>query len=559
MRVCKRSFVGAAVVWMAALPAFGQKTPEESFPDGVRFVLEEAASGGPKGGAIHYSPNGRMLLLHGRRGWGLREPEDGTEVRRLKVPSDSSFLGWSPDSKRLAFSDFSRRRGRRLVLVDAASGKECWRAEEPLADGAFFLFTPDSKSVAFVRRGDLVRRDAATGKQLQQFRPKHLWGLTAFSPDLRRACSFETLGRDIIHLWDVESKKELWQTPLTTVRIGHTFHSVFRFTPDGRRLIASASWHGVDPDLDRTVVLDVASGKKLWGFRQGSYPILSPNGRYLVVGEELGGQWVDVVSGEVKANFARAISGFFHPRAVFSADSRLMTYRPEGDVVQLFETSTAGLIATYRRPGESVRQVAFAPGGRTLAISYSDASVVFHDLTGRGKATARIKRSPEELDRLWADLGRGPVQGQRALWQLARSPGQAVALIRARIPPPRKVDAAAIAKLVGQLDDEEFGVRESAQKELAGLGLRAVPALKTALKKRPSPEARRRMERLLAAQGKLALREQPARHRRAVAVLEAVGDEAAALLKEYAGGPEEDPLAVEARAALKRLRVERAK
>src|SRR5207302_1547228 len=156
-----------------------------------------------------YSPNGRMLLLQGRRGWSLRKPSDGAELRRLNITSDSIFLGWSPDSKHLAFTDFSRRR-ERLVLVEAASGKECWQAEESLDDEDFFLFTADSKSVAFVRQGYLVQRDVATGKQLQKYRPPG-WGLRAFSQDLRRACS---LGDDIISLWDVESKKELWHTPL---------------------------------------------------------------------------------------------------------------------------------------------------------------------------------------------------------------------------------------------------------------------------------------------------------------------------------------------------------
>src|SRR5919108_4804307 len=98
MWTCNRSFVGVAVVLMATLPAFGQGTPDEAFRDDVRFVLRGEASGGDRGGALHYSPNGRMLLLQGRRGWGLREPGDGTEIRRLKVTSDSTFLGWSPDS-----------------------------------------------------------------------------------------------------------------------------------------------------------------------------------------------------------------------------------------------------------------------------------------------------------------------------------------------------------------------------------------------------------------------------------------------------------------------------
>jgi WD40 repeat protein len=536
-------------VSMATLPAFSQKSNKE-FQDDVRFVLKGETSSGETGGALHYSPSGRMLLLQARKGWSLREPGDGTEIRRLNVVSDSIFLGWSPDSKHLAFSTFSGRSDR-LVLVDPASGKERWQAEESLGDESCFLFTADSKSVAFRRQGYLVQRDAATGKQLQKFRLGE-WGLRAFSQDLRRVCS---LGSEIISLWDVESNKKLWQTPLTTARVYHTYHSEFRFTPDGSRLIASAVWEGSNSEpfgKDGTLILDVATGKKLWGFRPAAYLILSPNSRYLLVGDEVI-QWVDVVSGKVKATLP-AVSGSYHPRAVFSADSRLMTYRPREDEVQLFETSAAGLIATYRRPGTSIRHVAFAPGGKTLAICYADSSVVFHDLTGQGKATASLRRSPEELDRLWADLERGPAQAQRALWQLVRSPKQAVALIRTRIPPPQKVDTAAMANLIGQLDDDRFAVRQLAEKKLAELGLRAVPALKASLKEKLSLESRRRIEKLLAD-----LPNKTSCDRRAVAILEAIGDEATALLKEYANGPEVDPMTSEARDALNRLGIERTK
>ncbi|HKB41932.1 MAG TPA: WD40 repeat domain-containing protein [Gemmataceae bacterium] len=541
---------------LATSPAFSQ-TPNKAFPDDVRFVLKGEASRGERGGVLHYSPNGRMLLLQARRGWSLREPSDGSEIRRLNVVSrDSIFLGWSPDSKYLAFSDFSRQGGR-LVLVDAASGKECWQAEEVFGDEDFFLFTADSRSVAFIKQGYVVQRDTATGKQLQKFRPED-WGVRAFSHDLRRACS---LGREMIYLWDVESKKTLWQTPLTTARVYHTYHSDFRFTPHGSRLIASAVWDGSNREpfgKDGTLILDVASGKKVCGVQSASYLILSPNSRYLLVGENVV-QWVDVVSGEVKATFmAGASSGFFHPRAVFSPDSRLMTYRPTENEVQLFETATAGFIATYRNRGTSIRHVAFAPDGKTLAICYADSSVVFHDLTGQGKATASLKRSPEELDRMWAELGRGPEPAQRALWQLVRSPKQAVGLIRTRIPPPQKADPAAMANLIGQLDDDRFAVRQLAEKKLAELGLRAVPALRAALKKKSSLESQHRMERLLAALSTLSTK-QETRDRRAVAVLESIGDEATALLKEYADGPEEDPLAFEAREALNRLRIKRTK
>lgn len=63
-----------------------------------------------------------------------------------------------------------------------------------------------------------------------------------------------------------------------------------------------------------------------------------------------------------------------------------------------------------------------------------------------------------------------------------------------------KPDAAAkqIAALIAQLDDDDFDVRQKASGELAKLGHAAVPHLKTALDKRPTPEAKQSIEGLLA-------------------------------------------------------------
>jgi hypothetical protein len=54
-----------------------------------------------------------------------------------------------------------------------------------------------------------------------------------------------------------------------------------------------------------------------------------------------------------------------------------------------------------------------------------------------------------------------------------------------------------IAKLIADLDKDEFTVRERASRELAGLGKKAESALRRALENDPSVEARRRIQKLL--------------------------------------------------------------
>ncbi|MBI3831607.1 MAG: hypothetical protein HY291_18955 [Planctomycetes bacterium] len=64
-------------------------------------------------------------------------------------------------------------------------------------------------------------------------------------------------------------------------------------------------------------------------------------------------------------------------------------------------------------------------------------------------------------------------------------------------PPDKAVDPEAAAKLVADLDKDEFAEREGAQKALLALGHAAEPVLREALKHDPSTEAKMRMENIL--------------------------------------------------------------
>jgi HEAT repeat protein len=112
-----------------------------------------------------------------------------------------------------------------------------------------------------------------------------------------------------------------------------------------------------------------------------------------------------------------------------------------------------------------------------------------------------------------------------------------------------------MARLVRDLDDDAFAVREQATVELARLGTGAEPALRKALAGRPSEEVRRRIDALLARLQTPETAEARRRWRRAVELLELVGsDEARAALKLLAGGTTQAPgVTVEAQASLERL------
>jgi hypothetical protein len=157
---------------------------------------------------------------------------------------------------------------------------------------------------------------------------------------------------------------------------------------------------------------------------------------------------------------------------------------------------------------------------------------------------AQKRKTIDDLDLLWTALGSSSVaEAEEAIWTLAEARDKGVAAIAERLKrkaEPSEEQAQKARELIRKLDDDEFRVRDEATQELAKLGLAAERFLTEALRAKPSPEARLRMEKLLQE-----LRGFDNRLR-AIRVLELVGtEEAKALLREL--GPE-------GQAALERLK-----
>src|SRR5262249_25626050 len=120
---------------------------------------------------------------------------------------------------------------------------------------------------------------------------------------------------------------------------------------------------------------------------------------------------------------------------------------------------------------------------------------------------------------------------------------------RARRRPPAPPDRGRLDRLLAALDSDHFDEREAAARELARLGLAAEPALVKAAEAASSPEARRRVGRLLEGL-------EPARLRggRSVEGVEQAGTPAARqVLEDLARGAPEARLSQEVKASLQRL------
>lgn len=117
-------------------------------------------------------------------------------------------------------------------------------------------------------------------------------------------------------------------------------------------------------------------------------------------------------------------------------------------------------------------------------------------------------------------------------------------------PPARR-----LRQLLRDLESEHFAVRQAAEQGLRDLGELAELALSKALQARPTVEAKRRLEQLLAALNPAGLlRGEPLRAVRAIQVLERIGSpEARDVLTVLAEGLPKARLTREAKAALERI------
>src|SRR5262249_2615513 len=114
-------------------------------------------------------------------------------------------------------------------------------------------------------------------------------------------------------------------------------------------------------------------------------------------------------------------------------------------------------------------------------------------------------------------------------------------------------DPARIARLIADLDDDDFEVRERANELLRQMNALAEPAMRKALEKTASAEVRRRLERLLERLEGAPVPAEDLLGVRGVGVLERSGSPAAKeLLQGLAKGHESARLTREARAALER-------
>jgi HEAT repeat protein len=221
-------------------------------------------------------------------------------------------------------------------------------------------------------------------------------------------------------------------------------------------------------------------------------------------------------------------------------------FEPEVDI---WDTATGEKVAALPMEAETL---AFSPDGLHLAAGGSDGTILIWAMPKIALLSKAEPPSSQQLDGWWRALGRDAEPAEEAIVQLAAAAEHSMKLFKERVKPVKTPDDKVVAKLIAQLDSEEYAERETAQTALRRLGDCAAHYFKKALEGEISLEAQRRLKELLDDcndNSSVALQ-----NHRAIAVIEWIGTpEAHKLLRTLADGDAQARLTIEARAALKRL------
>ncbi len=573
-------------------------------------------------GNIAFTPDGRFMatLEHTdaddrKMIVSLCDTETGKLKQQFKIPSQRTrnFI-FSPDGSRIIVGGWHN------YMYDVATGKELLR--KPAHEGSItaLAFTADSSTlISGSVDGMIGIWDAASGKSrhfIEGHRSGCVTGLAivpagstfvscgqdgiirlidwrsgievrhfGFNDDLRQfrdlkvSSDGKTLTSQIytgreskespFHSWDLATGKLLGSHPKSSDA------NVSDLTTDGKYFIGM-KYLTEGRNSTSVELRELASGKLVFTALEtdtfwSQQNLLTPGGRLLIdtiAHATPTGHYVhpaihlrELATGAERLCIVTKEDGFHYEKIALSPDGRILATARFEKILQLWDLHTGKELLRRSGYADSVAEMTVSPNGKFLATGHGDGSIFVWDISLLQDNPSRMTRSAKELDSWWKDLaGVDATKAHTAIGNLVEVPEQAVGLFKERLRPARD-NSERIARLIAQLDDDKFAIRQAASKELETLRSEAEAAPRRAHKENKSTEVQTRIERILE-QPVIQVRDPKLTQGiRAVEVLEYIAtgnaDEsrqaAINLLKNLTGGAPQARLTLDATAALRRL------
>ncbi len=531
--------------------------------------------------SMRFSPDGKYLVIDLRTRTGdnnayidVIDVRTGLRVWRTKTSARGSrTIAVSPDGKLIASWDYNRK----LDVYDWAANKMV--ASFTTLSGSnvnSMQFSPDGKVIASGCYDGLVRLfDVSSGKELHaETSVRSAVQMAAFSSDARRVvlgCADGT-----VRLWNVETGKR--ERLPGKSRLGVSWVA---FAPDDSSVAASylsgevdvwnltpgkaiappmsisvrlPIWVGYPDDGGALLTIEREGEIAKWSLPDGTkknffhvrtrldYAAGSSDGSVAVTSMGSLGRFWDLRTGREMSRLESPVSRILGRFSLEPSGTHCAWVNPKGSLI-VAETVSGKVVMTTELPRKwrKLGMVAFAPGGRLIAVGGDDAIVTLFDAAG-GKKLLELKGhigsitglsfsrdarrlvscsmdmtavvwdvsgitlpplpevADDKFDLLWEELASPNAKtAYAAWWALLNVPDRAVQMLAGKMKPEKSADERRIEELIAQLADARFVVREKAHAELKKLGVLAEAMLTRAMKLADLAEVQLRVRTLLEA------------------------------------------------------------